>query len=81
MLRVTVELWPASQPGMRKVLGSLDIINTGDHPQHPTRGNYRSRFWSARKFPLKREGLVTGWPRTAKPVWSLVALILKNAGY
>jgi len=43
-LRITLELIPRGDESRRKVMGTLEIENTGDHPEHPTLANYHYRM-------------------------------------
>lgn len=43
-LRVTLELIPRGDERRKKVMGTLEIENTGDHPKHPKVANYRYRM-------------------------------------
>lgn len=43
-LRITVELIPRGDERRKRVIGVMDIENTGDHPEHPKLANYRYRM-------------------------------------
>ena len=43
-LRVTVELIPRGDEARKSVVGSLEIENTADHPDHPRKANYKYRM-------------------------------------
>ena len=43
-LRITLELIPRGDESRKRVMGTLDIENTGDHPQHPKLANYHYRM-------------------------------------
>jgi hypothetical protein len=81
MIRVTIELWPGGDASTPRTLGTIDIINTGDHPQHPSKGNYHSRFWASNGRRTGREATVTDHPRNGLPVFVLLRKILEKAGY
>lgn len=58
--------------------GSLVIINDGTGTR--TRGNYDYQFLDVHEKPYKT-GRVEGYHRNALSKWSLVAAVLKDAGY
>ncbi len=43
-LRVTLEIIPRGDERRRKTMGTLEIENTGDHPEHPKLANYHYRM-------------------------------------
>ena len=43
-LRLTLELIPRGVESRRKTVGTLEIENTADHPNHPTKANYKFRM-------------------------------------
>lgn len=81
MIRVTVEMWPQGDAHRKYPLGYVDIWNTGTHVDAANRGNYDSRFMSKTGRVLKRTASVVNWPRRAKPVLSLLKVILQEAGF
>lgn len=43
-LRLTLELIPHGDESRKRVIGTLDIENTGDHPLHPFLADYKYRM-------------------------------------
>jgi hypothetical protein len=43
-LRLTLELVPRGIENHRRTVGILEIENTADHPDHPTKANYKFRM-------------------------------------
>lgn len=78
MIRITVELVPLGIESRKRILAQGTIINTGSGTLW--RGNYR--YWlsqSKRLNAVSREGEVRNFPRQAKNVWHLLALVLNTA--
>jgi hypothetical protein len=83
MIVVKVELHSA-KGGPTQLRGEMHISNTGNHPEHPKRGNYRVELFAIRKgrpdsVPY-RTGQVNHWPRDREPIMKLVQAAL-NAVY
>lgn len=84
MLRITIELHSA-RTGKRKILGLMDICNTGKRPYGDSKGDYVGFLYHGASISkvLKREcraplrtAELHNFPRKAKPVWQLVAAML-----
>lgn len=78
MIRVTIELVPRGDESRTRVLAVGTIVNDGSGTLQ--RGNYRFRLsQSGRVGAVSREGEVRNFPRRAKNVWHLLALVLNTA--
>lgn len=77
MLRITVELI-SSRNGRITRLGQMDIYNTGLHPEHPKRGDYRGRLYNCKGKQMNRTGEVNNWPRQSYPIWRLICRMIKE---
>jgi hypothetical protein len=40
-LRITLELIPHGDESRKRIMGTLEIENTGDHPKHPVLAHYQ----------------------------------------
>ena len=85
MLVVRVEMHSANT-GKVWELARMTIANvTDDHVHAKTSGrvgDYRARILRAPKFTHQtRDSSVKNYRRLARPVWDLVTVALKNAGY
>lgn len=79
MIVIRIEMWPLGDRAARYTLGTIHVINdgTGD----VKRGNYYARFFG-KKGPLRsRNVVVSGWPRLARPVFSLLKRVLEEARF
>lgn len=81
MIRITIDLVSARGREHDQRLGMITIGNDGDHPQHPSRGNYTARFFGKRNQPLTKGASIKDWPRKGRSVLSLLKEVLKQAGY
>ena len=43
-LRLTLEFVPRGIERLKKTVGTLEIENTADHPEHPHKANYKYRM-------------------------------------
>jgi hypothetical protein len=87
MIIVTIELLSAIT-GRRSTLGVARISNDGlASAANPNRGDYDVEVLRKGADPLRvdapvtRRSRVTNYARAARPVWDLVTLALKEAGY
>lgn len=81
MIRITVDMWPQGDQRKAYRLAALDIINDGTNAVPSTRGNYVTRFFARNGRLTTRTSSTVDWPRTRKPVLSLVRHMLEQAGY
>jgi hypothetical protein len=81
MIRVTIELWPGGDKSRARHLGHADIWNTGDHPEHPRKGNYGAKFFRASGQHNGRTATVTNHARNGLTVFALLRKVLEKAGY
>lgn len=80
MIRITVELVPHGIEERARVLARANIVNAGDHPEHPKRGNYRYWFSQAgRPSTTGRLGPLNDFPRQRENVWRLLQRCLEVA--
>jgi hypothetical protein len=78
MLVVRVELHSAIT-GKVSEIARMHVCNVGGTETH---GDYRARVLRFPKFMHQtRDSSVTNYRRLARPVWDLVTLALKKAGY
>ena len=78
MITVTIHLKSAIT-GRVTEIGYLEICNTGDHPDHPRRGNYTAKVFRRGTRKGLRSGFVKNYPKQAYNVWRLVLRALKSA--
>lgn len=78
-LRLTLELIPRGDESRKRVVGTLEIENTDDHPKHPKFGNYRFRMTGqvhGDGIDVWHEGEYLNMPREG--YWSCVKEILDS---
>lgn len=85
MVVVRVEMNSAVTGAVREI-ARMTIANVTSDDIHVKSkgqvGDYRARILRAPKFErTTRDSAVTNYRRLARPVWDLVCLALKNAGY
>lgn len=83
MITIEVKLHSAIDDSRSRRLGFMTISNTGDHPQHPKKANYKvslykiSKDSSISKKPYK-EGIIYNWSRDNKSPMQLVQKCLNE---
>ena len=61
MLKINIELWPFGYASEKEKLGSITIINMGNHPKSPAYGNYTLEVKDHNRNPWI--GSITDFPR------------------
>jgi hypothetical protein len=78
MLVIKIELWPGGNGQKAQEIGRLHIINRGDHPDTPRRGNYAVKLLRrGSRTSVTRTAEVNDYARLAYPVWKLVRKALE----
>ena len=78
MIRITIELIPATNPKAVKHLGTAFIVNDGTGTK--SRGNYKATLLQAGKVrKIWRDGVkVENFPRQQLKVWDLLYRVLRK---
>lgn len=78
MIRVTIEMVPRGDESKARIIAQGRIFNDGSGTFQ--RGNYGYWLSQSRRLTVaSREGSVRNFPRSAKNVWHLLALVLNTA--
>jgi len=78
-LKLTLELIPYGDISRTRVIGALEIENTGDHPHHPKLANYKYLMTGlvigSGEVDLWHEGIIRDVERS-RGYWALIKEIL-----
>jgi hypothetical protein len=81
LLRVSVQLLPHGDQAQAREIARMEIVNTGDHPERPHKGNYTVRVVTHTPATLHvTQRRVLNHDRLRYNVWALVLAALTSMG-